>query len=139
MSTTISPTNYHGGASLWELVERAAAMRPADLLAVDELDRRLTFGDYATRAKRVAAGLYAHGVRAGDVVSCMLPTWIETAILCAALDRLGAIQIWIAPSRSSAAHKIAVSIHVGNMQETTSPARTPCAYKPAATRLARVA
>ena len=67
-------------------------MRPSGLLAVDELDRRLTFGRYATWAERVAAGLYGRGVRAGDVVSCMLPTWIETAILCAALDRIGAIQ-----------------------------------------------
>jgi len=83
---------FHGGGSFWELTARAAHERPNSVLAVDERDRELTFAEYATRAERLAAGLFAHGVRAGDVVSWMLPTWMETAILCAALDRLGAVQ-----------------------------------------------
>ncbi len=81
-----------GGESYWQLVERAAARWPDAEMMVDELDRVVTFGAYHRRAERLAAGLHEHGVRAGDVVSWMVPTWTETAVLLAALDRIGAVQ-----------------------------------------------
>jgi cyclohexanecarboxylate-CoA ligase len=92
VGTIAQPERLEGGSSFWDLVERAAVAWPDAVLAVDEHDRQLTFAEYASRAERVAAGLHVHGVRPGDVVSWMLPTWIETALLIAALDRLGAVQ-----------------------------------------------
>ncbi|MGP3984310.1 class I adenylate-forming enzyme family protein [Streptomyces sp. KR80] len=88
--------------TLWELVERRAALTPdapALLQAADTAseDRRLTFGELRTRAERTAAGLYALGVRPGSRVAWQLPTRIETVILSMALARLGAVQSPIIP------------------------------------------
>ncbi len=80
------------GGSLWELVERAAQERPDAVMAVDELERNLTFRQFRACAISVDTWLRAEGVRPGDVVSWQLPTWIETVVLAAALDRLGAVQ-----------------------------------------------
>src|SRR5690554_5189761 len=44
--------------SIWELVERRAAVDPDRLMLVDERDRTLTFGEFRDRAERVAAGLH---------------------------------------------------------------------------------
>ncbi|WP_369218301.1 AMP-binding protein, partial [Streptomyces flavofungini] len=81
-------TAYELGSArtLWELVERRAALTPdAPVLiqAADDPadDRTLTFGALRERAERVAAGLYARGVRPGTVVAWQLPTRIETALL----------------------------------------------------------
>jgi acyl-CoA synthetase (AMP-forming)/AMP-acid ligase II len=84
-------------ATLWELVERRAAATPGALFAVDEEDRALDFAAYRDAALRAAAGLHARGVRAGAVVSWMLPTRLEALVLCAALARLGAVQNPILP------------------------------------------
>ncbi len=59
---TPAPTN------LWALVERQAADRPDGVLAVDEQDRVLTFGEFRTQAERAAAGLRALGVDDGTPV-----------------------------------------------------------------------
>ncbi|MEV0120790.1 AMP-binding protein [Streptomyces sp. NPDC050703] len=97
-------TAYELGSSrtLWELVERRAALTPdAPVLiqAADDPadDRTLTFGALRDRAERVAAGLYARGVRPGTVVAWQLPTRIETALLSFALARLGAVQSPLIP------------------------------------------
>ncbi len=78
--------------SMWELVERRAAATPERLMLVDESDRRITFGEFAERAERVAAGLVAIGVEPGSTVSWQLPTRIETIVLSMALARLGVVQ-----------------------------------------------
>src|SRR4029079_548302 len=80
------PTN------LWALVERQAADRPDGLLAVDEQGHTLTFGEFRTRAERVAAGLRALGVDQGTPVSWQLPTRVTSIVLVGALARLGAVQ-----------------------------------------------
>ena len=92
MGTHRRDHRYDGGDSFWQLVDRAARAWPDRVLAVDERDRELTFAEYAAGAERLAAGLYQHGVRSGEVVSWMLPTWLEAALLIAALDRLGVVQ-----------------------------------------------
>ncbi|MFI6687836.1 class I adenylate-forming enzyme family protein [Streptomyces sp. NPDC050485] len=86
------------GASrtLWELVERRAALTP-DRPVLLQGDRTLTFGGLRERCERVAAGLYGMGVRAGSVVAWQLPTRIETAVLSFALARLGAVQSPVIP------------------------------------------
>jgi len=78
--------------SLWELIERRAALTPDLVAAVDEDDRTLTFAEYRDRAERVAAGLAAHGVGRDVNVSWLLPTWMEAFVLVGALARLEAVQ-----------------------------------------------
>ena len=77
---------------LWSLVVAQAETRPDRLLAVDEHDRVLTFGELHDRAERVAAGFAALGVHAGTAVSWQLPTRLESIVLVGALARLGAVQ-----------------------------------------------
>ncbi|HEY8217054.1 MAG TPA: AMP-binding protein, partial [Acidimicrobiia bacterium] len=79
-------------AGLWELVEARAADAPAAVLAIDEDGRTLTSREFRDAAERAAAGLLAHGVGPDVNVSWMLPTWLESAVLVAALARLGAVQ-----------------------------------------------
>ncbi|WP_314612344.1 class I adenylate-forming enzyme family protein [Streptomyces stackebrandtii] len=82
--------------TLWELVERRAALTP-DRPVLLQGDRVLTFGGLRERAERCAAGLYGMGVRPGTVVAWQLPTRIETAVLSFALARLGAVQTPVIP------------------------------------------
>ena len=84
--------DYELGTSLWQLIERRARLTPEGILAVDEQGRRITFGDYRERVESTAAGLFQLGMRPGDVVSWILPTWIEATVITGALDRLGAVQ-----------------------------------------------
>jgi cyclohexanecarboxylate-CoA ligase len=77
---------------MWELMAQRAAATPDRLMMVDELDRRITFGEFAARAERVAAGLVGLGVGPGTTVSWQLPSRIETIVLSMALTRLGAVQ-----------------------------------------------
>lgn len=80
------------GRTLWELMEQRVDATPDALLAVDEDMRTLTFAELWSEAERTAAGLMAAGVRAGDVVSWQLPTWIESLVLAVGLSRLGVVQ-----------------------------------------------
>jgi cyclohexanecarboxylate-CoA ligase len=77
---------------LWELVEQRAAATPDLVIGIDEDERELTPSSLRDDALRVAAGLYDLGVTKDVPVSWMLPTWLESAVLVAALARLGAIQ-----------------------------------------------
>src|SRR5438128_85718 len=83
--------------TLWELVEKRAAVSPDARMVADERGDSLTFGAFKTAAERAAAGLAAAGVGEGTVVSWQLPSWTESMVLCAALARLGAIQNPILP------------------------------------------
>jgi len=83
--------------TLWELVESRAAASPDQEMTVDEHGRRITFAGYKEAAERAAAGLAGRGVRAGQVVSWMLPTWHESLVLAAALSRLSVVQNPIIP------------------------------------------
>ncbi|THA72739.1 cyclohexanecarboxylate-CoA ligase [Streptomyces sp. A0958] len=82
--------------TFWELVERRAALTPDRPFLLQD-DRTLTFGALRARAERVAAGLYAAGVRPGTVVAWQLPTRIETVLLSFALTRIGAVQSPVIP------------------------------------------
>ncbi|MFE0174230.1 class I adenylate-forming enzyme family protein [Streptomyces sp. NPDC059002] len=104
MRTSEHETAYELGASrtLWELVERRAALTPGTPALIQAAadpadDRTLTFGGLRDRAERVAAGLYEKGVRPGTVVAWQLPTRIETALLSFALARIGAVQSPVIP------------------------------------------
>ena len=82
---------------LWSLVEQRAALSPDRVLVVDEHQRSVTFGEFRHLAERAAAGLYAQGVGHNTRVMWMLPTWIESLVLSAALARLGAVQVPLIP------------------------------------------
>ncbi|MFI7383372.1 class I adenylate-forming enzyme family protein [Streptomyces sp. NPDC049813] len=82
--------------TLWELVERRAALTP-DRPVLLQGGRTLTFGGLRDRAERVAAALHLRGVRPGTVVAWQLPTRIETALLTFALARIGAVQTPVIP------------------------------------------
>ena len=82
---------------LWELIEDRATHSPDAVLAIDEESRTLTAAGLRDSALEAAGGLAALGVGPGVPVSWMLPTWIESAVLVAALARLGAVQNPILP------------------------------------------
>ncbi|MFF3322992.1 class I adenylate-forming enzyme family protein [Streptomyces sp. NPDC002889] len=82
--------------TLWGLVDRRAALTP-DRPVLLQGGRTLTFGGLRDGSERVAAGLYAMGVRPGTVVAWQLPTRIETVLLTVALARLGAVQSPVIP------------------------------------------
>jgi acyl-CoA synthetase (AMP-forming)/AMP-acid ligase II len=78
--------------TFWELVSRRADASPDQPMLIDTADRTITWGEFAQRAERVAAGFHDLGVREGTTVSWQLPTRIETVVASMALARLGAVQ-----------------------------------------------
>src|SRR4051812_3949884 len=78
--------------TVWELVRRRAEASPDQPMLLDAADRVVTFGEFAERVERVAAGLHARGVQPGTTVTWQLPTRIESILIAIALARLGARQ-----------------------------------------------
>ena len=77
---------------LWQLITARAAATPDLEMACDERGVRMSFAQFARRVEEVAAGLHALGMGAGDVVSWILPTWLDSMVLSAAIRRLDAVQ-----------------------------------------------
>jgi acyl-CoA synthetase (AMP-forming)/AMP-acid ligase II len=75
----------------------AAAHQHGDRDAYVDGDDRLSFAQWWEQADRVAAGLDAAGVRAGDVVLLLLPAGTDYAVCVAALVRLGAVASGVNP------------------------------------------
>jgi cyclohexanecarboxylate-CoA ligase len=84
-----APLDHRG---LWEQIEARASEAPESVVAVDEQSNALTAGELRDSALRIAGRLAALGVGPETPVSWMLPTWNESAVLVAALARLGAVQ-----------------------------------------------
>ncbi|MEZ4330841.1 MAG: AMP-binding protein [Myxococcota bacterium] len=84
-------------ATLWRLIEARAAATPAACMAVDEHGRRLDFAGYRDACLAVAGALAGRGLQPGQLVSWVLPTRLEAAVLIGALARLGAVQNPILP------------------------------------------
>ncbi|MEX0666354.1 MAG: AMP-binding protein [Acidimicrobiia bacterium] len=82
---------------LWGMVEERARLTPDHQVAVDEEGRSFTAKEFRDAAERAAAGFHAKCVTTDTPVSWMLPTWLESAVLVAALARLGAVQNPILP------------------------------------------
>lgn len=68
------------------------------MFAIDERGHQLTFEGLHRAALDLAARLHLIGVTGGDIVSWQMPTWIRTAVLAAALDRIGVTQNPLLPS-----------------------------------------
>jgi acyl-CoA synthetase (AMP-forming)/AMP-acid ligase II len=83
--------------TVWDLIARAAADRPDDLLLADDHDRALTTAAFRDECERAAAGLQALGIEPGSVVSWQLPTTLEALVLLGACARLGVVQNPIIP------------------------------------------
>lgn len=52
-----------------------------------------TYAELRDQSARLAAGLRARGLRAGDRVAVQLPNWSEFSVVAAAIARLGAIMV----------------------------------------------
>jgi len=67
-----------GGATVLALIERQAAVRPADDFAIaPETGRRLSFADLHGCARTLAAHLDRHGVASGQHVAMLLPNGLQ--------------------------------------------------------------
>src|SRR5439155_13004442 len=85
-------TVISGAGTFWELLERRVAESGDQRFVFDDKGRSRTFAEFRDAVERVAAGLFAMGVREGTPVSWQLPTQIDTVLLSFALSRLGAVQ-----------------------------------------------
>ena len=77
---------------LWSLIEQAAKRWPDQPMLVSRQGDGATFGQYRERVLAMAAGLADLDIGPGDIVSWILPTWVDTVVLAGALSRLGAVQ-----------------------------------------------
>lgn len=82
----------HYPPTLWALVELARWRFRDHVLVADDYGRSLTGEQLQQQSLAVAAGLHAHGVGPGSVVSWQLPTTLEALVVTTALARLGAVQ-----------------------------------------------
>ncbi|HEY7253633.1 MAG TPA: AMP-binding protein [Methylomirabilota bacterium] len=98
METTLTDarTRAMTAAGLWRneslltYLDRWARTRPDKAALVDGRGR-LSWGELARAADRVAHGLRSHGVEPGRVISCQMPNWIEAIVVFLAALRLGAV------------------------------------------------
>ncbi len=86
-----------GDVTFWTLIAGAAQREPNRRLLADEYARSLTARQLHDAACATAAAFAERGIGAGTVVSWQLPTTLETAVVMAALARLGAVQNPIIP------------------------------------------
>src|SRR2546425_819834 len=89
-------SGHWGPETFGTILARRASAHP-DRVAIVDRGRRVTYGELKTRVDRVAAGLGALGIEAGDVVTIQLPNWAEFAYVFFALERLGAVANQIGP------------------------------------------
>jgi 2,3-dihydroxybenzoate-AMP ligase len=82
------------------------AGRPARTAVVTP-DRSMTYGELDLAADRLAAGLQARDIAAGDRIIVQLPNGTDMVVVCLALFRLGALPIFALP-----AHRATEIIHL---------------------------
>src|SRR6059036_3758137 len=69
-------SGHWGSETFGTILARRASAHP-DRVAIVDRGRRVTYGELTTRVDRVAAGLGALGIEAGDVVTIQLPSWAQ--------------------------------------------------------------
>lgn len=102
--TRLSPEmiRQNSGPGLWEdnLIDRylseAAARAPARTAVIDR-GRSWSYGELDEKVNRLASALRGRGIDRGDVVSWILPNWVEAVIVHHAALRIGAISNPIMP------------------------------------------
>lgn len=80
----------------------AAARRYPQAMAAALGDRQLTFAEVAEARDRLAANLWAHGVRRGDRVAWWAKTSLEALVLYCAVTKLGAMLVPLNPNYTDA-------------------------------------
>lgn len=81
-----------GSEPAWSELLRRAAETPDNLAVVQVADgRSMTFAELESDVARVAAGLWASGVRTGQRVALLVPPGIDLTVLLYACWRIGAI------------------------------------------------
>ena len=83
-----------GDAPAAVISERLFALAARDggrELIVDPVFGRVTYGQAAEQVERLAHGLRAHGIGAGDIVILQLPNWAPFVIFHIALGAIGAV------------------------------------------------
>ncbi|WP_232839908.1 MULTISPECIES: class I adenylate-forming enzyme family protein [Nocardia] len=93
----IDSGELHAVQGFWDLITRRAESSGDRPILFDERDHSLTFAEFRDQAERVAAALHAQGIGRDTRVAWQLPTRISTALVMAALARLGAVQAPIIP------------------------------------------
>jgi acyl-CoA synthetase (AMP-forming)/AMP-acid ligase II len=84
-------------------IVRGAAHRFSERAAFVAPDRStLTYGALDARSERVAAGLRAHGVVAGEVVALVMPSSIDYVVTYVAASKVGAITSGVNPRFTTA-------------------------------------
>jgi cyclohexanecarboxylate-CoA ligase len=81
---------------LTDFLDEAAAASPGKTAIIDSRSA-ITYGELAAQAAHCANGLYALGLRAGDVMALQLPNWKEFLILHLAATRIGVVSSLITP------------------------------------------
>jgi cyclohexanecarboxylate-CoA ligase len=76
---------------------RERAIREPDRVCIRDGRRAITYAEVFAEARGVSAGLWALGLRPGDVISFQLPNWIEAAVIDIAASMLGLIVNPIVP------------------------------------------
>ncbi|MYQ32220.1 AMP-binding protein [Streptomyces sp. SID4956] len=79
------------------LVRRRASVTPDAVMLVDAQGDSLSWAEFDRRTSGVARALAAQGIGPGTRVAWQLPTRISTALVMAALRRLGAVQAPLVP------------------------------------------
>ncbi|MFD2421714.1 AMP-binding protein [Amycolatopsis pigmentata] len=74
-----------------------SAVKAPEKIAVVDRGRSWSYGELNDSVNRLASALHGRGVVAGDVVSWMLPNWVEAVIVHLAALRLGAVSNPIIP------------------------------------------
>ena len=87
------------GETFGGVLRARAAAHPDRIAVVDPAtDRRWTYAELDTRADRLAAGLLARGITAGDRVVVQLPNIAEFFEVIFALFRVGALPVFALPA-----------------------------------------
>ena len=87
--------------TLTQLFDEACARHPDRVAIVGPGGERLTYSELSAKTDRVAANLWAAGIRAGDVISLQLPNWVEFAFVHLAATKIGAVTNPLLPNYRS--------------------------------------
>ena len=86
------PTRGVTPSTIPAVLDRVSAVFPEQAALITE-DRRLTFGELRTEARRAAAALIAHGVKAGDHVAIWSPNTWHWVVASLATHYAGAVVV----------------------------------------------
>ncbi|WP_101831488.1 AMP-binding protein [Frankia canadensis] len=89
-------SGYWGKETLGDVLARQAGALGGKTFITDG-KVSMTYREAHEISLRLAVGLRARGVRAGDRVAVQMPSWAEFAVIVAAIARLGAVAVPIMP------------------------------------------